>query len=185
MKRRFRISSLALAGLSGLGAASAMPLPPQVRSDEQVSAKGSLFQTFRQAKAPFFKQHRSHRSHQSHGSHRSGSGGARPRPTPAPAPYRPPARPAPQEPSDSSPPSSVLPSSGNNNAPTTPRQELSELARVQAMLSALGYYTGAIDGIDGALTRAAISRFQADRGLPVTGQVNDQLLTELGLVVQE
>jgi hypothetical protein len=54
--------------------------------------------------------------------------------------------------------------------------------QLQSELARLGYYRGGIDGDIGPGTRAAISRFQADRGLPVTGTVNSTLLTELGLM---
>ena len=39
----------------------------------------------------------------------------------------------------------------------------------------LGYDPGPVDGIPGARTRAAIRAFQADAGLPVTGQVSERL----------
>ncbi len=42
---------------------------------------------------------------------------------------------------------------------------------VQQQLAAQGYYTGAVDGVDGPMTRAAVRAFQADHGLPVTGDV--------------
>lgn len=40
---------------------------------------------------------------------------------------------------------------------------------VQQELAARGYYTGAIDGIVGPRTRAAVRAYEADSGLPVTG----------------
>src|SRR5438876_5255991 len=42
----------------------------------------------------------------------------------------------------------------------------------QQRLSALGYYTGPIDGLWGPDTQAAVERFQRDRGLQVTGDLN-------------
>ena len=39
------------------------------------------------------------------------------------------------------------------------------VAELQADLAALGYFSGRIDGIFGALTRAAVLAFQADQGL--------------------
>lgn len=182
MKRKFRISSLAMAGLTTLGAAAATPAPiPFASRSEEEAAGSSLFETFRVAKPVGSKQHRSHGSHQSHGSHRSSSGGARPRPSPRPAPAPAP-RPAREE-SQSTSPSSVLPSSGSSSAAGIAKLELSQLARVQALLAGHGYYTGTIDGVDGPLTRSAISRFQAAQGLSVTGQVNNELLQALGLAL--
>lgn len=53
------------------------------------------------------------------------------------------------------------------------------VARIQRGLSALGYRPGPIDDILGPRTRAAIRAFQADHGLPVTGQVSENLANEL------
>ena len=45
---------------------------------------------------------------------------------------------------------------------------------IQECLSALGYYTGAIDGQFGAQTREAVVRFQKDMGLTADGMVGEQ-----------
>jgi S1-C subfamily serine protease len=50
---------------------------------------------------------------------------------------------------------------------------------VQAKLAALGYDPGPADGVMGQRTRAGIRAFQADVGLPVDGQVSDQLIAAL------
>jgi peptidoglycan hydrolase-like protein with peptidoglycan-binding domain len=42
----------------------------------------------------------------------------------------------------------------------------------QQRLSALGFYNGAVDGVSGPDTRAAVERFQRSRGLAVTGDLN-------------
>ncbi|MGD1856725.1 MAG: peptidoglycan-binding protein [Leptolyngbyaceae cyanobacterium] len=42
---------------------------------------------------------------------------------------------------------------------------------VQAMLSLLGYYSGAVDGTYGEATMTAVNQFQADAGLPADGVV--------------
>lgn len=54
-------------------------------------------------------------------------------------------------------------------------------ASVQRALAQRGYYRGPIDGDLGRGSRAAISRYQADRGMRVTGDVNTDLLRSLGL----
>ncbi len=50
---------------------------------------------------------------------------------------------------------------------------------IQVALSALGYDLGAVDGVLGPRTRAAVQRFQTDRGLPVDGKVSGR--TEVAL----
>ena len=52
---------------------------------------------------------------------------------------------------------------------------------VQDALAGAGYYHGAVDGIVGPGTIAAISAYQRDHGLPVTGTINAQLLQSLGI----
>ena len=47
-----------------------------------------------------------------------------------------------------------------------------QLMEVQRKLAALGYYDGAIDGVIGSGSRAAIARFQERKGLNVDGQPN-------------
>lgn len=50
---------------------------------------------------------------------------------------------------------------------------------VQARLNNLGFSAGAIDGDVGDRTRGAVAAFQASQGLPVTGEVDDQLRQRL------
>ena len=57
----------------------------------------------------------------------------------------------------------------------------STVARVQRKLSAQGYALGRADGVIGPATRNAISDYQQDNGLAVTGRINDPLLASLGL----
>jgi hypothetical protein len=52
---------------------------------------------------------------------------------------------------------------------------------VQNDLTQLGYYTGPVDGIFGAGTRTAVTRYQIDRQLQVTGSLTNQTLQSLGL----
>lgn len=44
-----------------------------------------------------------------------------------------------------------------------------DIVAIQEGLTALGYYSGPLDGIAGPVTRAAIGKFQSDNGLPATG----------------
>ena len=52
---------------------------------------------------------------------------------------------------------------------------------VQQALTKGGYYRGPIDGNLGESTGAAISAYQREKGLPVTGDIDAKLLSSLGL----
>jgi peptidoglycan hydrolase-like protein with peptidoglycan-binding domain len=52
---------------------------------------------------------------------------------------------------------------------------------IQGQLQELGFYRGETDGVWGALTQEAIERFQEDRGLRVTGQLDANTVTTMGL----
>jgi hypothetical protein len=52
---------------------------------------------------------------------------------------------------------------------------------VQSQLAKLGYYHGAVDGVAGDETQAAIARYQEDNDLSVTGTVTPAMLQSLGL----
>ncbi len=54
-----------------------------------------------------------------------------------------------------------------------------DVAEVQRKLSVLGYYTGAIDGIFGPLTRQAVVAFQRDQGLVADGIVGPRTYVHL------
>jgi len=55
------------------------------------------------------------------------------------------------------------------------------IANVQSQLQSLGYYYGSIDGILGPQTQQALTRFQRDHGLPVTGAIDPNTIGSLGL----
>jgi His-Xaa-Ser repeat protein HxsA len=55
------------------------------------------------------------------------------------------------------------------------------VSAVQSQLAKLGYYNGAIDGILGDETEAALSRYQRDQNMSVTGTVNTATLQSLGV----
>jgi len=55
------------------------------------------------------------------------------------------------------------------------------VSSVQSQLAKLGYYRGAIDGVLGDQTEAAIARYQEDNDLSVTGVVTAATLQSLGL----
>jgi hypothetical protein len=66
---------------------------------------------------------------------------------------------------------------GYNDAPAVPAGSVD--ATVQSALARRGYYRGEIDGILGPASYRAIRAFQADKGLPVTGQIDSNLLRAL------
>lgn len=173
MKRRFKIPTLVAAGVVPLSSAHSA-LPPSDSTSRQDGQSTTLFDTFQGDHAfnlAAHGSHRSHGSHQSHGSHRS-SGAA--------VPLAPPS--SPNRNLNAVPPASILPS---NPAISPSSQQFMEVVRdVQTALYVYGYYTGAIDGVVGPLTRTAIMRFQSDYNLQITGTITPELLDALHVVVQ-
>ncbi len=83
-------------------------------------------------------------------------------------------------PSSSTRPSSAAPSTmgGSNTGPAaTPDRTL--VRAIQRELANRGYMPGPLDGVAGALTRAAILAFEADEGLPLTAVPSQALLKRL------
>ena len=73
------------------------------------------------------------------------------------------------------PPPAPVADDGDDNGGGSPT------AQVQQALARMGYYHGAIDGIMGPNTSGAISAYQHDNNLRVTGTVNGRLLDALDL----
>ena len=184
MRVRFLIPSLVAAGFAPADSASAaleaksaeppdtptLPLIEQLRLDHRYNLAAH-------------RSHGSHGSHGSHSSHRSssseGSGT-----TTIPQVVVPDT--GSSRNTESVPESSVLPSSPSI-APVLPGNtaKFKEiLMQVQLGLNVYGYYTGAIDGVMGPQTQAAISKFQSAWGLPVTGTLTPEVLNALGIVAQ-
>ena len=63
---------------------------------------------------------------------------------------------------------------------THPGDEM--VAKVQATLKGLELYAGEVDGLAGPQTSAAVSTYQKIVGLQPNGEVNDALLTQLGIL---
>ena len=55
------------------------------------------------------------------------------------------------------------------------------VSAVQSQLAKLGYYRGAVDGVEGDETEAALARYQQDHDLSVTGTLTAATLQSLGL----
>jgi hypothetical protein len=68
----------------------------------------------------------------------------------------------------------------NGYAPSG-RYSNSVVGAVQSKLASLGYYHGAIDGVLGDESEAALARYQQDQDLSVTGTVNSATLQALDL----
>lgn len=71
---------------------------------------------------------------------------------------------------------SIVPSVGDDS-------EMDTIYAVQEALIAKGYSPGIADGVLGINTRLAIQAFQGDRGLPVSGAIDQQTLDALELVI--
>ena len=72
---------------------------------------------------------------------------------------------------------SVAPTPSATNAGAKSTRD--RIANLQRALRRLGYDAGPVGGVLGARTKAAIRAFQADAGLPVTGQVSERLEPEV------
>jgi len=55
------------------------------------------------------------------------------------------------------------------------------VSAVQSQLARQGYYRGVVDGVYGPQTRAALTRYQSNHGLQVTGSLTPATLQALGL----
>ena len=87
--------------------------------------------------------------------------------------------PPPPPPAATSPAPAAVTSAAPAASPGPPSAAVT--AQAQARLNALGFDVGKPDGIAGARTRKAIQKFQTSKGLEVTGQLDGQTLSALGL----
>ena len=79
------------------------------------------------------------------------------------------------------PPKSDDPVGNLVRATSMPAAASSRVAAVQRALTEYGYGQIKPTGTIGADTQAAIQRFERERKMPITGQVSDRLVRELGL----
>lgn len=89
--------------------------------------------------------------------------------------------------SNSTPPSSILPESPATAPVPLPgnSDKFYQIAfKVQLALSLYGYYTGKVDGVIGPQTIAALSKFQSEWGLTVTGTITPEVLDAMGIVAE-
>jgi peptidoglycan hydrolase-like protein with peptidoglycan-binding domain len=69
----------------------------------------------------------------------------------------------------------------DNPGPQAQVSHRSMVRSAQQQLKTNGYYTGAIDGMNGPMTRAAIRKYQGDNNLAVNGRLDLQTREKLGL----
>ena len=160
-KSGFLISSLTVAGI----VANSTLASKSYNDDKELEPEGWVKDFLERDQHFMFaghSSHRSHGSHASHGSHRSSSG------------------------------SVTVPRSSNSTAPTnslpslrkpSPTQKVPQIQimKAQAYLSGLNLYRGAVDGLDGPLTREAVIKYQIRYGLSATGVIDARLLRHMGL----
>lgn len=200
-KTQFLISSLVAAGIAPATSSHAQSQAALTKAGGPPhDPDEAVVRRFAQDHAFILAQHRSHASHASHSSHRSGSSGVRRAPVytpPAPRTPRTAPAPSPTRNERSTPPSSILPASpatvpqslyappgeAARTAPT--RSQIEEVvAKVQLGLAAYGYYDGVIDARVGPKTRAALTAFQTDFNLKVTGTITPEVLDALRVVAK-
>lgn len=68
-----------------------------------------------------------------------------------------------------------------NTIESNGKEQVSVEAQVQQQLAQSGYYHGAIDGVVGEETRRAIRSYERANGLRVDGEIDNQLLSTMGL----
>jgi len=66
------------------------------------------------------------------------------------------------------------------NADSGQYESNATVAAAQSQLAGIGYYRGAIDGVEGDETQAALARYQQDHDLSVTGTLTADTLRALG-----
>lgn len=94
-------------------------------------------------------------------------------------------QPEPQWPDDRPAAAAAVPALPPAPAETSPVGSEAELTRrdligeLQRLLIDRGYDPGPADGLPGERTRDAIRQFQSDRGLPISGQISAEALTQL------
>lgn len=69
----------------------------------------------------------------------------------------------------------------DGDAAATDPYSVSIVSAVQSRLARQGYYHSVIDGVYGPQTRSALTRYQSDHGLQVTGALTTATLQALGL----
>jgi hypothetical protein len=72
-------------------------------------------------------------------------------------------------------------SSGQGSSTATSGMNRAQIQQVQRELQSRGLYSGAIDGMAGPQTMAAVEQFQAQQGLPASGSLDEATRRALGV----
>lgn len=166
--KKFAIPTLLAAGFATTGDARIHPI-----TGLEPDSKNTIFGNLGLTHTYTLAGHRSHSSHGSHASHRSSSTGGYTAPKKSTSRNK-----------RSTTPASILPSTQSRAAKSLGgnTEKFKEIARkVQLALTSYGYYNGAIDGVVGKGSKAALSRFQSDYSLKVTGTITPQVLDAFGI----
>ncbi|MBB5719948.1 His-Xaa-Ser repeat protein HxsA [Stakelama sediminis] len=189
---KFLIASLSAAGFGVTHPLQTLLTQSSAASDTD-PGKRNLLQRFTQDHFVTLASHASHSSHSSHASHRSSYGGGHASHTShrsstagygGSSSYEPLYQtPAPSPPPSTSPRStrSPRPPAENRLRPLSGRsQRFAAIVRkVEIALLGRGFYNGAIDGMVGPKLRAALSAFQKEQGLSITGAITPETLDAL------
>lgn len=174
--KAFLIASLASVGFMD-------DIPADTGQSQHIDKEPNNFQSILDRRLSFtLVGHSSHASHSSHGSHRSSASSSRSYSKPAT-----PSLPSTTRNKNSTPPTSVLPSS-----PALNLEKLSGnsskfvklTVKVQMLLYAYGFYTGEITGKVNLETSTALSKYQMTNGLPVTGKIDDATVKMMNISVE-
>jgi His-Xaa-Ser repeat protein HxsA len=201
MKRRtYLIPTIAAAGFGHQDPAVAAVLRAATTGSHDPTV-GTLMRVFNQDHMVTLADHRSHSSHASHSSgygggghyshtsHRSGAGGydgggysgvpLYTPPAPTPPPVEPIRTPSAQPLFTSSDRATAPPPDGLPALSGRTKRFAAIVRRVQIALIAQDFYRGPISGVVAPTLRAALRKFQKDRGLDVTGTITPQTLDAL------
>jgi peptidoglycan hydrolase-like protein with peptidoglycan-binding domain len=75
-------------------------------------------------------------------------------------------------------------SSNQSSSTAAPGSNRAQIEQVQRDLASRGLYHGAIDGMSGPETMAALRQFQQQQGLPASGQLDDSTRQALGIQLE-
>ena len=175
--KAFLIASLASVGFMD-------DIPADTGQSQHIDKEPNNFQSILDRRLSFtLVGHSSHASHSSHGSHRSSASSS--------GTYSKPATPSlPSTTSrnkNSTPPSSVLPSSPALNLEKLKGNSskfVKLTVKVQMLLYAYGFYTGEITGKVNLETSIGLSKYQRANGLSVTGKIDDETVKMMNIRVE-